>query len=245
MKKLAILVTTYAPAHGDLRIRAAKRSLESWKEHLKFSGALHVHVADDGSYPELDYGETFWRELIGDWATVSFSRQERIGLGASLNAGLAACKEITPFMLYAMDDWSLVAALDIDPWVQILEDNADVGCIRMGQPSGAVKGGRGRRFGLHVTVSFERYAFYWSLVPALYHQRFFDSYGPLPHGSPALMEKEYNANICRREGPAVLVAMLMPWQHLWSIKTGDVEPGQDVPRERTNGVLSTKGYMNA
>jgi hypothetical protein len=241
---IAILITTYAPPGGQLRIEAVRRTVESWKKHLVISGEIHVHVSDDGSAPELDFGEAFWKRLLGDWATLSYSQQQRGGLGASLNTGLEACAKVSPFVLYPMDDWALACDLDLAPWIALLDQHQEIGCIRMGQPSGSVRGGRGRRFGQQVGVSFERYAFYWSLVPALYHERFFHAYGSFREGvSPAKTESAYNAAICTRpDGPDVLVAMLGPWQHLWSLKLGDLEPTQVVPSERFQATVNTQRY---
>ena len=241
MNPLGILVTTYAP--GAVRVEAAERSIASWREHLIVDPKreIRLHVADDGSVPGLNYGEDWWRAQAHGWATVSYSRQERGGVGMSLNKGIAALE--TPYILYPMDDWSLLYPMQIEPWLALLKDNEDTGCIRMGQPSGSVRGGRGKRFGLLVGVDFERYAFYWSLTPALYHQRFFDAYGEfLENVSPVAPERDYNLRVCKGKGPAVLVAMLNPWQHLWSIKTGDLKPNAKVPAARLKATVNTTGY---
>ncbi len=224
-------------------MEAAERSIESWKEHLIAhpDRKILLHVADDGSSPDLDYGLEWWRTRTRGWATLSYSRQEQGGIGMSLNKGISALD--TPIILYPMDDWSLKYPLEIEPWIELLEDNEDTGCIRMGQPSGSVRGGRGKRFGLLVGVDFERSNFYWSLTPALYHRRFFDAYGKfLENVSPVATEKDYNIRVCRGKGPAVLVAMLNPWQHLWSIKTGDLSPNEHVPPARLRGTVNTTEY---
>lgn len=238
---LGVLVTTYAP--GQLRVDAAKRSIESWKEHLIVDSDREIllHIADDGSAPSLNYGEDWWRKQAQGWAHLTYSRQEQGGIGMSLNKGIAALD--TPIILYPMDDWSLLYPMQIEPWITLLVENDDTGCIRMGQPSGSVRGGRGKRFGLLVGVDFERYAFYWSLTPALYHRRFFDAYGAFKEEvSPAACEDDYNRRIISTPGPAVLVAMLNPWQHLWSIKTGDLKPNAKVDPARLRGTITTTGY---
>ncbi len=227
-----------------MRIEAVKQAVESWKEHLMVQGAIHVHVADDGSSPDLDFEEPFWKRLLGDWASLSYSQQHRGGLGASLNTGLAACTKVSPFILYPMDDWALTYDLDLEPWIALLDQHQEIGCIRMGQPSGSVRGGRGRRFGRQLGVIFERYAFYWSLTPALYHERFFQAYGRFAESvSPAKTEIDYNAAVCDRpKGPDVLVAMFSPWQHLWSLKLGDLDPAQIVPPERFSATVNAQEY---
>lgn len=239
---LAILITTLAPAGGELRVQAAVRAVKSWQKHLKYAGKIHVHVADDGSSPSLRYGWDFWNELVGDGMTFSYSRQEAKGVGASLNAGLAVCHEKTPITLYAVDDWELTHDFDATPWAELLMENEDVGCIRLGIPNPFLRQGTIRLFNQGWTVDFERYGYYWAMRPAIYHRRFFDSYGVLPEMvNPYEVDRIYNEHICRNSGPDVLLALFCPFQHIWSIELGDIEPGGDVPKERLQGVLHTDG----
>jgi hypothetical protein len=207
---ITILATTYVPPDGLDRADAIEVSLRSWREHIKVSGGIHVHIADDGSAVDL---ESRWRDVVGDWASFSYSRQERKGVGASLNRGLAICREKSPLVLYPMDDWRLVSDVDLDPWVEILTQHQDVGCIRLA-PSGGTGGGTARRFGAVVAVEFRRDGHYWSLLPALYHERFFQAYGAFAEGISAVdAETDYNQKVKSTNGPAILVAFLCPWQH--------------------------------
>ncbi|GAG53218.1 unnamed protein product, partial [marine sediment metagenome] len=82
---ISILVTTYIPPGGEKRIATVEACLRSWRKHLMFSGDVHVHIADDGSAFDL---EARWQSAVGDWGTFSYTRQERRGLGASLNTGI-------------------------------------------------------------------------------------------------------------------------------------------------------------
>ena len=207
---ITILATTYVPPGGQARADAIELSLRSWREHIKVSGDLHVHVADDGSAVDL---EDLWRDVVGDWASFSYSRQEREGVGASLNRGLAICREKSPLVLYPMDDWQLVSDANLDPWVEILTQHQDVGCIRL-TPSGGTTGGAARRFGAVVAVEFGRDGHYWSMLPALHHERFFQAYGAFSEGTSAVeVEADYNRKVKSTNGPAVLTAILSPWQH--------------------------------
>ncbi len=242
LPKLAIVVTTYIPPNGALRMEAIERTIRSWKEHLKYDGGIHIHIADDGSAVTLGEFLDFWGRLLGDWCTMSYSRREHEGVGASLNRGFATCHEITPITLYAVDDWSLVADLDITPWAQLLLENEDVGCVRLGMSSPWLRGGVMRVFPQGWTIEWERYSYIWCMRPALYHRRFLDAYGPLPEGVNAFeVDRLYNGRIVNSQGPSIVLALLHPWQHLWSIELGDIEPGGDVPEERLQGVVRTVG----
>jgi len=237
---LAILVTTYIPPNGAVRLEAMERTIRSWREHLKYEGEMHIHIADDGS--SIVPGKGFWDSLVGDWACMSFSRQEHRGVGASLNTGWAACHEITPITLYAVDDWALMADLDITGWVRLLLEDDSVGCIRLGTPHPHMRGGVLRTFAQGWTISWDRSAFYWGMRPALYHRRFVDTYGPVVERISALeAERLYNEHICASQGPSIELVILHPWQHLWSIEMADIEPGQEVPADRLPGEIRTSG----
>ncbi len=222
---ISILATTYVPPGGRKRANAIEVSLRSWKEHIKTSSDIHIHIADDGSAIDR---KNFWGRLIEDWASFSYSRQEREGIGASLNRGITLCREKSPFILYPMDDWRLLNDLYLDPWVELLAQHQDVGCIRLA-PSGSAKGGKTERFGDRVVVSFERYANYWSMLPALYHERFFATYGAFDEGVSAVeAEAAYNRKVISTNGPTVITAFLSPWQHVYSIDVGDLVPAQPI-----------------
>ena len=243
---LVILVTTYIPPGGALRLEAVERTAGSWIEYLKYDGDIHVHIADDGSGPDLDV-EGFWRSLVGDWATLSFSRQERQGVGASLNTGLRICHEIAPITLLTVDDWALIHPLDVTPWHQVLAKYPAVGCVMLGVSDPGMRGGQLLRWKLDTlaaaTVSWERYRCYWNMKPALYHKRFFDAYGPLPERASAVdVDKIYNKHVCSSKGPTVELALLHPWRHIWSIELGDIEPGQAIPEDRLRGKVHAGVY---
>ncbi len=231
MNTLAILITAYAPVGGNIRCNAAVQAVESWKKHLAFDGSLHVHVADDGTPPEMEevYGRIFWEQLIGDWATFSYSRQERQGVGASFNRGFQICHSTTPYVLYAVDDWELTGDLDVTPWVDILREEESVGCIRLGAVNPFMRGGELKRFkNGRYGIIWERYSYYWSQRPAVYHSRFLKAYGPFPEEVDALVvDRIYNERICESSGPDVVLAVLEPWRHLPSIELGDIDPKED------------------
>lgn len=228
MTVLAILITAYTPRGGEIRQGVAIQTIESWKKYLKFDGSLYVHVADDGTPSDMEsfYGREFWEGLIGDWAEFSYSRQERRGVGASLNRGFKFCNSFTPFVLYAVDDWKLTEHLDISPWVEILEQEKYIGSIRLGAINPFMRGGELKRFeNGRYAIFWERYSYYWSQRPAVYHSRFFDAYGLFPEEVNALeVDRIYNERICASTGPDIGYALTEPWEHIPSIELGDITP---------------------
>lgn len=223
---IAIVITTYIPPGGEHRIRTAiEPTIESWKRCLKYDGNFYVHVADDGSEVSIPFDAAYWNSLIGTWAAVGYSRGERLGVGASLNRAHRDCWRRTPITLYAVDDWSLVANLDLTPWATALLANEDVGCVRLGASMPALRGGTMKQVRGGWGIEFERYAYYWSQRPALYHRRFFNAYGELPEHVDALtVDRQYNARICRGQGPSVILGILCPWQHIASVELGMTVP---------------------
>lgn len=229
---IAIVVTTYIPEGGERRITdAIEPTIGSWKRHLKHDANFYVHVADDGS-ANPRFSENYWRELIGDWAEVGYSRAERQGVGASLNRAHEDCWKRTPITLYAVDDWALETTIFLDPWVKSLLEDESVGCVRLGAAMPFLRGGKMRQMPGGWGIEFERYSYYWCQRPALYHRRFFDAYGPLPEGIDALsVDQQYSEKVNETPGPDAILAILCPWVHIPSVELGTVTPvpGQHPP----------------
>lgn len=124
---VTIVMTTWF-IHPE-RVKVAQQALKSWCDYLRYEGNLHLHVADDGS-------ELAW-EPANSWYNtnrITFSRQEREGVGASLNKGFKQAFECSPIVLYMVDDWFLTQPFDLAPWVHLLVARTDVGIVRLGPP---------------------------------------------------------------------------------------------------------------
>lgn len=220
---LTIVFTTYIPPGGDHRAAVEVKTLNSWKEYLKYDGGIHIHIADDGS---SKYDEEFWRKSI-PWAEVSYSRADRQGVGASLNRAHAVAWEHSPLTFYAQSDWSLQGPMDLTPWAGALMEYDDVGCIRLGIAMPQLRNGKMKHLvGYGWAIDFERYSYYWSQRPAIYHRRFFEAYGSLPENIDALsVDKVYNERIAKNpNGPSVVLALLSHWYHIASIELGTITP---------------------
>lgn len=247
LPKLAILVTTYVPQGAKLRIEAIQKTAASWKRNLRYDGEIHVHVADDGSDHQYDAG--FWMGIY-DWAnSFSYGQQQRRGVGASLNAGFQACFDVTPLVLYAVDDWSLVQSINLTPWAEVLmmgqpncKPQYTLGCIRF-VTSPSLRGGELIRCNDVWGIVWERYTYIWAQRPALYHKRFIDAYGKFPEMEKAVeVDRIYNNTVLAKEdGPEIMLALVHQWQHLWSIEAGDVVPPASIPPDRFKGEVNTWG----
>lgn len=223
---VTILMTTWAPDDGEkgrAREEAARRALRSWERQLRYSGSLFLHVADDGSalpgYPvRVTEGTLFWEKA-------TFSYQQRQGLGASLNKGLAEAFSRSPLVLHAVDDWELLESLDLDPWVKtLLDPDLRLGMIRLGPPhpdlSGVVK-----MVPEGWLLWLERHHYAFSFRPALWHERLIQTYGPFEERTSALhCEWDYNERFCGRSGPDIALALPVPWAHIYTSELSAVTP---------------------
>ena len=210
-------MTTYFPpgAIGARRKAAAQQTVETWDEHLYYDGDLYVHVGDDGSAPEHD------GPLNLGWAAgVTTSRQERHGVGASLNAGCRrAFERPDGLALYAVDDWTLTTDLDLTLWAQMIGP-VGLGCLRLGPPhpglTGTIhhwdNGGQIDHPGIW-WLDLDRHHFAFGHRPALYDRRLFEDYGWFDEDVNAYeCERLYNNRFTMRSaGSSIGLALHHPW----------------------------------
>lgn len=224
-RSLTIVVTTYIP--GDLLVRreVAYDCIESWRKGIKWDGPLNLVIADDGSDEQL---EPWWPR-----GQVLFTEGHREGVGASLNRGFKAAFAMGDFCLQLVDDWYLRHPLfDLDVWSDVLVENEDIGCVRLGLASPSLRGGEIEMFRMDEEgqggvwgVQFEPYAYVWAQRPALYHRRFYDAYGPFPEGITAYeVDRIYNETVTSKWGPRVVLAVPRPWEHIKTRSLAAEEP---------------------
>jgi hypothetical protein len=230
---VTIVSTTYFPAgiDGATRRIAAQQALESWDRHLNYQGELRLHVADDGSPDGNAVGVSRFPFMV--------SRQERRGVGASLNAGFRQAFERSPLALYAVDDWEVVEPFDLTLWADLLMEREDIGCVRLGPPHPGTRGSV-EMFSLEAEppanperggwfLRLDPYGFAFGHRPALYHRRMIDAYGWFEEGVNALECERLYAERYARESlfgdmPQVVLALPHPWRHIDSIELADIEP---------------------
>lgn len=228
---ITIVMTTYFEEgeRGEQRFEAAYKTLVSWRNFLAYKGTIHLHLADDG-FPNKQFG-LFFIEAAKIWRDrdhkVTFSRQARQGVGASLNTGFRYGFTVSPVVLYAVDDWSLIDPFDITSWVQLLVEREDVGMVRLGPPHPGLTGRIQAFTRDHQSwgLCLDRQGFAYGQRPALYHQRFYEAYGAFGERMTALRcEQEYMGRIAVTPGPDIVLALPHPWRHIDTISLSALEP---------------------
>lgn len=230
LPSITIVVTTYLSPEDveNKRGRAATQTLQSWCDYLrKYSGGINLHIADDGSEKDGVNLPTAW--LRSATTRITYSRQHRKGVGASLNAGFRRAFESSPLVAYFVDDWALIQPFDLTPWAQLLMEREDVGMVRLGPPHPGTAGvvemftenwqGWGLRLSKHQGFAFGH-------RPALYHKRLMDAYGWFEEGVSALeCERLYNEKVNNVVATVDIVqALPHPWQHIDTPSLSALEP---------------------
>lgn len=126
---LALVLLTYGGSAA--RREYAYTTLHSTLDNLRFSGPIHVHIADDGSPAEH---RSVLTEIAGGYANVSritVSNSERGGYGRNYNLATQELHQVVDIALVLEDDWTLTRELALDPIVEALADER-IGCVRMG-----------------------------------------------------------------------------------------------------------------
>lgn len=248
---IVVIATTWAPEGpvGDSRLASFHEALLSWSDNLHYEGDLYLHVADDGSRKN-SHGNADPIDLAGDmaigrgygpWEEYSTTEQDRKGVGASLNAGLAAAFDRTPLALYVVDDWELTEELDLTPWARLLLVEESIGAVRLGPPHPGIHGEIQMfddGFALRLNPAFG--GFVASQRPTLYHKRFHEVHGWWPEGVSAYeCERIFNEAFCQRQerlnnailagqfdekGATIAYALPVAWKHIGITEVGDITP---------------------
>lgn len=227
---ITIVMTTWASDSdvGRSRAESAYLALVSWRKHLLYDGeGLRLCISDDGSalpgYP-AELAQVADKRWPVDW-----TRQERKGVGASLNAGMRAAFAVSPLVLYAVDDWALTADLDLTPWAEALMEMPDIGMVRLGPPHPGLTGTVAMVPDGWV-LKLDRHHFADGLRPFLAHQRFFEAYGPYDEGQSSYeCERLHNLRYAHAsEGPLVVLALPHPWAHVGEAEVGEMAPGDEL-----------------
>lgn len=218
---ITVLMTTWAPDddEGHSRRKTMALALRGLR-NLAYTSQLRLHIADDGStLPDHPYEVV--RDELGWDQEFTFSRQERHGIGASLNAGYAAAFEVSPLALFMTDDCFLTQHLDLTPWAWILLNIEAVGMVRLGMPSPNIRGEIVSYFA-GWAWKLDRGAYAYAERPALLHKRFVDVYGPFQENIPGReCERLMVEHFAATPGPDVVLAVLDPWEHIGKVSTSD------------------------
>jgi glycosyltransferase involved in cell wall biosynthesis len=221
MAMVTIITTTYfSKEHrGEERMRTALESIDSWGQMTGVPWT--IHIADDGS--DLD----LWTEFLSSidkWKIITTSRQQRRGIGASLNAGLAQAWANGGLALYIVDDMKLEGPLDLSFPAKVLEECPDIMMVRIGLPHPDTTG-RVRHFpAMHDYESYmlelDPHHYATTHRPFMAHKRMM-AYGPYQEGIPAGdCEREFNERYLR--DPKLKVMQWIPniWNHNSDVELG-------------------------
>lgn len=232
---LTVMMTLFIPPTegGFSRLKGAKQTLLSWGRHLKYPGQLRVHIANDStdlSDVEVEGGPDALAGFSAFPVTVSHTRGS--GLGGGFNEGVRQSMRHGPLMLYADDSYSLVEDIDLAPWARLLMEQEGVGAVSLMPPRPGMEGGTcvyyyGIRTEGVAAIVFPKSGYNWNGRPLLYHQRWFEAYDLTPeHCSGYEWENSYSEHYNATAGPALVFAVIDPWQHVWSgARLGDKPPG--------------------
>lgn len=219
---VTIVTTTYfSKEHeGFARMYTALESTVSWFDKIEGEG-IRLHIADDGSDHELF--DPFISELQKVY-TLTWSRQERGGIGASLNKGLAQAWANGGLVFYIVDDMRLEVPLDLSFPASVLNNHEDIMAVRIGLPHPDTTG-RVRYFPnehKYETYMLELDPHHYVMThrPFMAHKRMM-RYGPYVEGIKAGdCETEFNNRYLK--DPVLKVEQWIPnvWLHNSPIELG-------------------------
>lgn len=229
---VTVVMTTWLPGGqaSTARLGAIKTALRSWKQNLWLNARLHLHVADDGSSAE---DMAFLESLVGSiWnrGDITWSQQPRHGLGASLNAGLEVAFGRGPAVFHAVDDWQLLAPLDLTPWVKLLLE-PDVAMVRFFPHPNTIGRTLPTPYGWVVELSPDQGGYLFGFRPALWHRRLLGERPWFAEGVSALeCERVFNDSYLGEAARRGRIVLGLPevWRPLESVELSAINPQGEV-----------------
>lgn len=217
--KVAVLLITYARTHEAIR------TILGVKQRLHYPGALQWIIADDGS--DREHLHALY-QAIGEEVPTWYGQRQ--GVGVSMNHGQVMAWKAADYILWLEDDWELEQPFDLSPCIQLLQEQADLGMVRLGYISPGVWGqlisGAGRlwwKLSKGPTYTFTGHA-------SLRARRFFDAYGPYAEDlAPGETELYMCGTFNNRPGPDVVIPAFTgewgPFAHIGGRSLKDIRPG--------------------
>jgi len=199
---LSIILLTYQ------RTDYALRAIDGICENLMY-GLFKPDwvVVDDGS--DKSHIDAIRAKLDGHEFTHDLY-SERVGYGALANKAMSmALSDVT---LWLEDDWVLNRPLVLSPYIALLNENENIGMVRLGHlPIGLELSSEG--YSGHMYLNVQKGTQYaYSGNPHLKHKRFYEQYGEMPTGKhPGDTEIAYDAQVRSRYGPRIV----------WPLQIGD------------------------
>jgi len=114
---ITVMIITYN------RPKIIRRTIDAYKEHLRYDGELIWRLADDGSPPGyLEDLAADYPELNLEWTVTN-----RKGLASNINKGLKACE--TKYTFFTEDDWMCIRSIDLTRGMTLLENVPQVAVV--------------------------------------------------------------------------------------------------------------------
>jgi hypothetical protein len=185
------------------RTELAVRTIRALLGNLRYDGPVAWLLAQDSEQ------EQHWLAVedalgVADIALDSFRR--RMGPGPAWNLAVDLALKHWDYLLWLEDDWELNYVLDINPYVRLLQERADVGTVRLsGLPTGLHCETVGHN-GIHYLDILKDRQYCWSGNPSLNHRRHFETYGGFPTDPRVLVgdcELHHDGRVRRLAGPAI------------------------------------------
>lgn len=126
MPKLVVCLLTYN------RYEYAARTVRALYRHVQ--PRPHLHIADDGS--QTDYVKRLMDVGLKSGApSVSSTNSDRGGYGRNVNLASQVTHSMADYVLMVEDDWQLLQPLELTPYIEDLESERSIDCIRLGYMS--------------------------------------------------------------------------------------------------------------
>lgn len=218
-----ILLTTYK------RTDLARRTIRGVLDNLIYpKPKVGFFVADDGSGD--DHLFQVCAEIGPDYYVQIYNGKRR-GVGHNMNVGLAWIWQYSPLAFVLEDDWQLTRPLEIEPYVHLLINHAEIGMVRMGYLSAGLQGDIVSEEGkLWLKFRPNGYQYIYAGHASLRHKRLHDSVGMFSEGlAPGVNEldfcSKYNA---QAHAPAIVWCMdyphIGPFAHIGGQSLKDIQP---------------------
>lgn len=224
-----VLIITYK------RLPLALATVRSVKQFVDYPN-IGFHIADDGSGQE--HMARLHQEIGGSY-NITVSDAAREGVGKSMNLGIEACLKRANLWLHLEDDWVLRQSLDLKPCVRLLEENPDIGLVRLGRLAANLKGqtfSAADNLWWRLEKNCDTYVFNGNA--SLRHRRFHESYGKYREGlMPGQTELSYCGKFNGIQGPGIVwpawLSCEQTFEHIgdhqsykWWLESGGLTPEQ-------------------
>lgn len=193
---VVVLLITYK------RLEVAIATIRGIKERIHYPN-LSWHIADDGS------GGSHIQKLIEEIDSnyeITVTDTGGHSVGKSMNMGIEAITKRANIWLHWEDDWLPNMDIELVPCVRLLEENKQIGMIRLGRLEVGLHGETivgGDRIWWKLDKSKNEWC--WTGHAAVRHVRFHQAYGKYTEGlTPGRTELSLQHNFNTKKGPDIV-----------------------------------------